>query len=248
MSRWSRLEARKAPSRFEDIFFNSYLLLCPQGSQTFRFSSKDEKWNSLAKNERTGLLEQTWILAWQHQRNWHFLSKSGMATTLVSYSKFLKLHYFWPTIRTEIFSIFCINLHESRVLILWLEIMLFALLIRFFISFGRAHHLLNPFTAVGAHRVLIDFTLSNARRFRRFYSSMGNPLAAKGLMRVSVLFHTVKCKTAWFSYLAVSMAEPFPYGPIHGQLQLVCRCVIVMHVETLCGNCTNGVWGAQPHL
>ena len=80
--------------------------------------------------------------------------------------------------------------------ILWLEIMLFALLIRFSISFGRAHHLLNPFTAVGAHRVLIDFTLSNARRFRRFYSSMGNPLAAKGLMRVSVLFHTVKCKTS----------------------------------------------------
>jgi len=35
-----------------------------------------------------------------------------------------------------------------------------------------------PFTAVGAHRGLIDFTLSNVRRF---YSLMGNPLAAKGL-------------------------------------------------------------------
>ena len=33
-------------------------------------------------------------------------------------------------------------------------------------------------TAVGAHRALIDFTLSNARRF---YSSMENPLAVKGL-------------------------------------------------------------------
>ena len=36
----------------------------------------------------------------------------------------------------------------------------------------------NPFTAVGAHRALIDFTLSNARRF---YSSMGNPLAVERL-------------------------------------------------------------------
>ena len=32
----------------------------------------------------------------------------------------------------------------------------------------------NALTAVGAHMKLIDFTLSNARRF---YSSMGNPLA-----------------------------------------------------------------------
>ena len=37
---------------------------------------------------------------------------------------------------------------------------------------------LNPFTAVGAHRALIDLTLSDARRF---YLSMGHPLAAKGL-------------------------------------------------------------------
>ena len=36
----------------------------------------------------------------------------------------------------------------------------------------------NPLTAVWALRALIDFTLSNARRF---YSSMGNPLAVKGL-------------------------------------------------------------------
>ena len=36
----------------------------------------------------------------------------------------------------------------------------------------------NPFTAIGAHRALTDFTLSKARRF---YLSMGNPLVAKGL-------------------------------------------------------------------
>ena len=38
--------------------------------------------------------------------------------------------------------------------------------------------MLNPLTAEWALRALIDFTLSNARRF---YSSMGNPLAGKGL-------------------------------------------------------------------
>ena len=38
---------------------------------------------------------------------------------------------------------------------------------------------LNALTAVGALMTLIDFTLSNARRF---YSSMGNPLAVKGLI------------------------------------------------------------------
>ena len=36
----------------------------------------------------------------------------------------------------------------------------------------------NPLTAVGALRALIDFTLSNARRF---YSSMGDPLAVKNV-------------------------------------------------------------------
>ena len=36
----------------------------------------------------------------------------------------------------------------------------------------------NALTAVGALMTLIDFTLANARRF---YSSMGNPLAVKGL-------------------------------------------------------------------
>jgi len=36
----------------------------------------------------------------------------------------------------------------------------------------------NPLTAEWALRALIDFTLSNARRF---YSSMGNPLDGKGL-------------------------------------------------------------------
>ena len=36
----------------------------------------------------------------------------------------------------------------------------------------------NALTAVGALMTLKDFTLSNTRRF---YSSMGNPLAVKGL-------------------------------------------------------------------
>ena len=40
------------------------------------------------------------------------------------------------------------------------------------------HAILNALTAVGALMTLIDFTLSNARRF---YSSMGNHLAVKGL-------------------------------------------------------------------
>ena len=38
--------------------------------------------------------------------------------------------------------------------------------------------LINPLTAEWALRALIDFTLSNAKRF---YSSMGNPLDGKGL-------------------------------------------------------------------
>ena len=38
--------------------------------------------------------------------------------------------------------------------------------------------MLNALTAVGALMTLIDFTLSNVRRF---YSSMGNRLAVKGL-------------------------------------------------------------------
>ena len=41
---------------------------------------------------------------------------------------------------------------------------------------------ISALTAVGALRALIDFTLSNARRF---YSSMGNPLAVKGLASLS---------------------------------------------------------------
>ena len=42
----------------------------------------------------------------------------------------------------------------------------------------RGCKILNPLTAEWALRALIDFTLSNARRF---YSSMGNPLDGKGL-------------------------------------------------------------------
>ena len=38
---------------------------------------------------------------------------------------------------------------------------------------------MNALTAIGALMTVMDFTLSNARRF---YPSMGNPLAVKGLM------------------------------------------------------------------
>ena len=40
----------------------------------------------------------------------------------------------------------------------------------------------NALTAVGALRILLDLTLSNARRF---YSSVGNPLAVKEIGRAS---------------------------------------------------------------
>ena len=48
--------------------------------------------------------------------------------------------------------------------------------------------LFNAFTAVGALKTLIDFILSNTRRF---YSSMGNSLAVKGLnfmITLSILY------------------------------------------------------------
>ena len=46
----------------------------------------------------------------------------------------------------------------------------------------------NPLTAELSLRALIDFTLSNARRF---YSSIGNPLAGKGLMPATRLSESV---------------------------------------------------------
>ena len=45
----------------------------------------------------------------------------------------------------------------------------------------------NALTAAGALRILIDFTLSNVRRF---YSSVGNPMAVKGLNA----FRSLVCK------------------------------------------------------
>ena len=50
--------------------------------------------------------------------------------------------------------------------------------ITFFPTVLSTWKLFNPLTAEWALRALIDFTLSNARRF---YSSMGNPLDGKGL-------------------------------------------------------------------
>ena len=49
---------------------------------------------------------------------------------------------------------------------------------------------INPFPAEWVLRALIDFTLSNARRF---YSSMGNPLDGKGLSES--LYFTPHCKS-----------------------------------------------------
>ena len=63
------------------------------------------------------------------------------------------------------------DLHKTNeAKLLWKELSKF----RAFTLFG----VINPSTAVGALRALIDFTLSNGRRF---CSSMGNPLAVKGL-------------------------------------------------------------------
>ena len=55
---------------------------------------------------------------------------------------------------------------------------------------------INPFLAEWVLRALIDFTLSNARRF---YSSMGNPLDGKGLMQMTFVFVliSVTLKMLW---------------------------------------------------
>ena len=47
---------------------------------------------------------------------------------------------------------------------------------------------INPLTAKWALRALIDFILSNARRF---YSSMGNPLAGKGLRLAFIIYDAI---------------------------------------------------------
>ena len=50
---------------------------------------------------------------------------------------------------------------------------------------------LNALTAVGTLMTLIDFTVSNVRRF---YSSIGNPLAVKGLKVSKVFLLEQHCK------------------------------------------------------
>ena len=57
---------------------------------------------------------------------------------------------------------------------------------------------LNPFTAMGD---LIDFTLSNARRF---YSAKGENLAVKGYGTLADLVKAIDC----FGKLAVTVALP----------------------------------------
>ena len=48
---------------------------------------------------------------------------------------------------------------------------------------------INPFTPVGTHRALLDFTLSNARRF---YSSMREPLKSEKVNDVKNLNFPIK--------------------------------------------------------
>jgi len=60
---------------------------------------------------------------------------------------------------------------------------------------------INPLTAEWALRALKDFTLSNARRF---YLSMGNPLAGKGFIVATIIYYIVNivaCSCAQFSLL-----------------------------------------------
>ena len=52
---------------------------------------------------------------------------------------------------------------------------------------------LNPLTAKWALRALLDFTLASARRF---YSSMGNPLAGKGLQRQKLPINSLTAEWA----------------------------------------------------
>ena len=66
---------------------------------------------------------------------------------------------------------------------------------------------LNALTAVGALMTLLDFTLSNVRRF---YLSMGNPLAVKGLRNVHKFIFGQKKKNNSLVGLP-SFAESF-YG------------------------------------
>ena len=57
-------------------------------------------------------------------------------------------------------------------------------------TLNNLKHLFNALTAAGVLRILTDFTLSNARRF---YSSVGNPLAVKGL-RHNLLYILTTCE------------------------------------------------------
>ena len=71
----------------------------------------------------------------------------------------------------------CAPVKTSRSLGGWRYNILFQLCAAFV---NLQFHLTGALTAVGALMTLIDFTLSNARRF---YSSMGNRLAVKGLIK-----------------------------------------------------------------
>ena len=62
----------------------------------------------------------------------------------------------------------------------------------------------NVFNPFGAKDVLIDFTLSNARRF---YSSKGNPLALKGLNFHLILNASLKLQNSAFSLVHYHFAN-----------------------------------------
>ena len=70
------------------------------------------------------------------------------------------------------------------------------------VNFFRVFYtLFIPLTAEYALRALIDFTLSNARRF---YPSMGNPLDGKGLFDfklITYIYCTENLKSIHISYI-----------------------------------------------
>ena len=65
----------------------------------------------------------------------------------------------------------------------------------------------NPFSAKD---VLIDFTLSSARRF---YSSKGNPLALKGLKKTCCICLSINKMICNRGLIALNRVSFFEFGP-----------------------------------
>ena len=77
-----------------------------------------------------------------------------------------------------------------RATVLWAAHCLLSVALLLFISISYKTFLINRLTVEWALRALIDFTLSNARRF---YSSMGNALDGKGLRSSDESKPNLKC-------------------------------------------------------